>query len=265
MEITAPNTPVLRHDAYMEAAWNQEKRWKVTAGGGSEPENSLAIGVKDKPDTFSFTVGLRNELMETNTIIYEGTFKVGKTYLDPNNEATATFYVNDDWRLPIGYLYFEEGRGLTLVTWYRGRPGGVKTYLFHNGKEVAKNESCGIGGDAEFAPNTIVWWDVECTLVGVYGDAESAANGYEPNYDLSANPGEYEIKCLAGGKLARVVKFTVNADGSLDNGLAAANELGSDRVMVPVSVKMDVPQWDKEAWKTGAFYGHPLATFPIPE
>ena len=27
----------------------------------------------------------------------------------------------------------------------------------------------------------------------------SSADGYEPNYDLSQNPGDYEIKCLAGG------------------------------------------------------------------
>lgn len=265
VEFTAPNTPVVHYDAYLEEVWNQENRWKVTAGGGHEVEAALAVGVKDKPGTFSFTVGLRNELMETNAVIYEGTFIVGKTYLDPNNEETATFYVNDDWRLPIGYLYFEEGRGLHVVTFYRGRQGGVKTYLFHDGKEVANNEGCGIGSEADFDPNMLAWWEEDCTLIGVYGDAESAANGYEPNYDLSAHPGDYEIKCLAGGKLARVIKFTVSPDGSLDNGLAAANELGSNRVMVPVTVRLDVPVWNKEAWKTGAFYGHPLAEFPLPE
>ena len=141
----------------------------------------------------------------------------------------------------------------------------MKTYLFYNGQPVAQNEGCGIGDERDFDPEMRMWWEVDCELTGVYGDAESAAAGYEPNYDLSKNPGEYEIKALAAGKLARVVKFTVNADGSFDNGIAAANNLGTDRVIVPVEIRMDNPAWDKTAWKTGAYYGHPLQGFAGPE
>jgi len=255
----------VKFDAYLEEAWGKENRWKVGAGGGENTANSIRVPGKTDPGTLTFTIGMRNELMETKSTLYEGTFHVLKSWVDPKNEETAEFHVDDDWRLPIGYLYMEPDRGLHVVTWYRGRPGGVKTYLFKDGKEVGKNEVCGIGDENDFDPGMWIWWEVDCELVGVYGDAETAANGYEPNYDLSANPGEYEVKCLAAGKLARVVKFTVKGDGSFDNGLASSNQLGSPRVMVPVQVKMDNPAWNKEAWKTGAFYGHPLTGFALPE
>jgi hypothetical protein len=78
---------------------------------------------------------------------------------------------------------------------------------------------------------------------------------------LSKNPGEYEIKVLSAGHLARSVKFTVAADGSFDNGIASANKLDSERIIVPVQVIGNQGPWDKTAWKTGAFYGNPLTGF----
>jgi hypothetical protein len=52
----------------------------------------------------------------------------------------------------------------------------------------------------------------------------------------------------------------------LDNGIATANKLGSNRVIVPVQIIGDQDgAWDKTAWKTEAFYGNPLTGFtPAP-
>ena len=61
-----------------------------------------------------------------------------------------------------------------------------------------------------------------------------------------------------------VGEFLVNADGSFDNGIASANKLGSDRVIVPVQVIGDQGPWDRMAWKTNAFYGNPLTGFSAP-
>lgn len=263
-EFTVPGKPPLRMDGSLDEVYGRENRWKISCGSESGPETALVFAGKVPPGTATFTLGLRNELMETNSVLFEGSFVHEKRLHNPSDETTAAYYVNDDWKLPIGYLYMSD-RGLHVVTWYRGRPGGVKTYLFHNGAEVANNEACGIGDEHNFDPTMLMWWEVDCELIGVYGDSEAAANGYEPNFDLSSHPGEYEIKCLAAGKLARVVKFTVNPDGSFDNGIAAANHLGSDRVIVPVAIRMDNPAWDKAAWKTGAYYGHPLTGFVAAE
>jgi hypothetical protein len=83
----------------------------------------------------------------------------------------------------------------------------------------------------------------------------------------SENAGDYEIKILYKGHLVRSIKFAVDANGKIvDNGIATANKLGNDRVIVPVQVLGDSDgPWDKNAWKTDAFYGNPLTGFtPVP-
>jgi hypothetical protein len=76
---------------------------------------------------------------------------------------------------------------------------------------------------------------------------------FGPLYQLRANPGDYELKVLRNNHLARSIKFTVGSDGKFDNGIAAANKLGSNR-------DEDGP-WNRAAWKTDAFYGNPLTAF----
>jgi hypothetical protein len=253
----------IRIDAGTDDVFGYENRTKIFVTDNRGSENGFVFPGKILPGTVEFSIGIRNELTESNDVIYQGKFDYEKRLISAGNEETVELLVNDDWRLPIGYLYMSD-RGLHLVTWYRGRPGGVKTFLFRDGVEIAKNEGCGIGDVADFDPTHYMYWEVDCELIGVYGDEETAKNGYEPNYSLAANPGNYEVKSLAGGKLARVVKFTVNSDGSFDNGIAKANQLGSDRVIVPVEVKLDNPSWNKAAWKTQAYYGGPLTGFVVP-
>jgi hypothetical protein len=95
--------------------------------------------------------------------------------------------VDEDWRLPIGYLYFDY-EGFHIVTWYRGRSGGVRTFLFYQGKEIAKNERCGIGGEAEFDPTRYDWWNVDCLIQGVYPLDPGEGKGYDPRFILSQTP-----------------------------------------------------------------------------
>ena len=80
---------------------------------------------------------------------------------------------------------------------------------------------------------------------------------------FSENPGDYEIKIIYKGHLVRSMKFSVDAEGKIvDNGIATSNKLGTNRVIVPVQVLGDSDgQWDKNAWKTDAFYGNPLTGF----
>jgi hypothetical protein len=87
-----------------------------------------------------------------------------------------------------------------------------------------------------------------------------------------SNPGEYEIKVLWNDELARSIKFNVGPDGQLSGGvplLYRIREGDGERlsgVMVPVTVigTQDGP-WNKDAWKTEAFYGNPPQGFtPAP-
>lgn len=207
-----------------------------------------------------FTIGLRNELMATDTVLYKGKFKVGSYKFG----TTLAYYVDEDWRLPIGYLYFTGDRGLRVVTWYRGRPGGIRAFLFYNGKEIAKNEGCGIGSEAEFDPHRWDWWIDDCEFVGVYRTDPGEGQGYDPRFIMGQNPGDYEVKAIVGGKLARSVKFTVREDGTIDNSIAESNKVGTDRILVPVRVITDPVPWNRQAWKTEAYYGNPLTGFAPP-
>jgi hypothetical protein len=80
------------------------------------------------------------------------------------------------------------------------------------------------------------------------------------------NPGEYEIKILENGKLARTAKFTMGSDGRLvDTGIGHQSSLGTGRIVIPVQVVGDQDgTWDKNAWKSEAFYGNPLTGFSLP-
>ncbi len=95
---------------------------------------------------------------------------------------------------------------------------------------------------------------------------ETIDSMFGPLHLMSENPGDYEIKILYKGHLVRSIKFAVDADGKItDNGIATINKLGDNRVIVPVQVLGDSDgQWDKNAWKTDAFYGNPLKGFTGP-
>jgi hypothetical protein len=113
-------------------------------------------------------------------------------------------------------------------------------------------------------PQKAKWSRVICSFPNVQGyDKTGEQPGmFGPLYNLSANPGEYEFKLLWNDHLARSIKFTAGPDGPADNGIAAANKLGSRRIIVPVQIIGDQDgQWDKTAWKTETFYGNPLTGF----
>ena len=93
---------------------------------------------------------------------------------------------------------------------------------------------------------------------------QESANNYDSMFFLDKHPGDYELKVLRDGKLARSAKFTIGADGALvDNGLAAANKMGKGVTLLPVTD--DLSQDGKAStvnYKAQAFYGNPLVGFP---
>ncbi len=91
---------------------------------------------------------------------------------------------------------------------------------------------------------------VECSFPIVKRWDKTNDGQGQPNtnemFKMASNPGEYEFKVLWNNKLARSIKFTVGADGKLDNGIASANKVGTERVIVPVQIIGDQDgQWDR--------------------
>ena len=262
--------------------------WKTECGGRDIPE--------DKGSTFigpvNFAIKLRNELAGTDVTLFAGKAKVEKALSNEHGPKAANhfvYFVNHDWNLSIGYVYLtpDELKGwerprFHAAFWVRGDAYNFKPHLFHDGKEVGKKSlegrevgSAGCESDidnnpthyvADTVPQKAKWSRVRCSFPNVVG-WDKTGDDYSlfgPPHSLGASPGEYELKVLWNNKLARSIKFTVGPDGKFDNGVAAANNLGSDKVIVPVTIIGDQDgQWNRAVWKTEGFYGNPLAGLSV--
>lgn len=242
----------------------------------------------------SFSIGLRNEVTETNTTLFSGKAKVGRVPSNTDKHEPAAewvYYVDHDWNLPIGYIFVEadevQGSKLThfhAAFWARGSDYNFEPHIFYQGKEVGRifldGTPMGRAGCSqtienetshyvdESVPQKARWARIECSFPNVFGSDKTGEEraplpGQKGQaHVLSENPGDYELKMVHKGELARSIKFTVAADGSFDNGIASAFKLGSDRVIVPVKVLgTQDGVWDRLAWKTAAFYGNPVPGF----
>jgi hypothetical protein len=267
------------------APWVKLKCENISDGGPDfkcgnsndlEKEGTLATGV------FPFTIKMRNPLEGTDKTLFTGRAKVEKVLSSGNlrpNSKQFVYYTNQDWNLPIGQVYIDN-ETLNVRFWLRGETVGVEAHLFYRGAEVGRFESSGYqygasrcSPDIEYqptrdagagAPQGAKWARMNCPF-------ETVRTKPNPNnsdwHIISANPGEYEVKVLRNKRLARVLKFSVGPDGNIvDNGIASGNGMAwSNLIFVPVQVVGDLDgAWDRNAWKTEAFYGHPLTGFAWP-
>jgi hypothetical protein len=233
---------------------------------------------------------MRNELQGTDSTLFTGKMKVAKAKSNeqgPKAVNKFVYFVDHDWNLPIGYVYLtpDDVHGWKLPRfnvsfWVRGEANRFDPHLFYQGKEVGKKffEGTEVGRAGceaeeeinpthyveESVPQKAKWARVRCRFPNIMGSNTTGegANIFGEIFTLAANPGEYEFKLLWNNKLARAIKFTVAPGGKFDNGIASSNQLGSDRVIVPVQIIGDQDgMWNKTAWQTEAFYGNPLKGF----
>jgi len=244
-----------------------------------------------------FKIILKNELESTSKTLFAGSFKVEKFHVGvvdlPKFRNNFAYYVNYDWNMPIGYIYdydimdfrghppsTKEGR-LNFVTWFRGSPnlmnyGKYVAYLYYQGKLVA---------DSTLEPDTYSITSCEVTNAADRGDDPEPLTYCRRTFGLKAmvwdkepqfrppsyfkmyeHPGEYEIRILQNGKLARTAKLTMGTNYQLvDTGIGRQNNLGTGRIVVPVQIIGDQDgQWDRKAYKTDAFFGNPLSGLLVP-
>ena len=276
-----------------ETVETQKNYWRETECGGRPVEDKSITAV----GPVNFAIKMRNELAGTDITIFTGKMKAAKTLSNEHGPKAANkfvYYVDHDWNLPIGYVYYTpaavygwEYPSFNVAFWVRGEATRFDPHLFYQGKEIGRvfmadgthvgKASCGSVLDNstthfvnEGMPQKAKWSRVECNFPMVKRWDKTNNGQGQPNtnemFKLAANPGEYEFKLLWNNKLARSIKFTVGPDGKLENGIGPANKLGVDRVVVPVTIIGDQDgAWDRAAWKTDAFYGHPLTGFPPPQ
>jgi hypothetical protein len=255
--------------------------------------------VKDEQATIEtglagFKILLKNELEGANNTLFTGKFKVEKFHVGvvdlPKFKNNFSYYVNYDWNLPIGYVYsydvMDARPGYTpsttegpfnFVTWFKGDPklidyGKYVAYLYYQGKLVADSTggsdtysitSCQVTNAASFESANTYCRRVFTIKAYVW---DKQPQFHQPWFKMYENPGEYEIKVLQNGKLARTAKFTMGTNYQLvDTRIGKQNSLGTGRVVVAVEILGDQDgTWDRNSYKTDAFFGNPLSGFVVP-
>ncbi|HLY62966.1 MAG TPA: hypothetical protein VKV95_19645 [Terriglobia bacterium] len=267
VEFTVPGRPPRKWDCPTREKRKGELLETECGSKGGEGDRGFAFQGPVYTGPVTFNIHMRNEVQGTNASVFAGKMKVGKTSSKNPNEIT--YYVDEDWRIPIGYIFLVKaennngsgGPGTSMfhaLLWFRGTARDVEAHVLYQGKEVGKSNIC----SAAATRGNNMWKGYDCHFDHVYNLSVPQGWPDQGIHLLTKNPGEYEIKVLAGGHLTRSIKFTVDQNGKFDNGIATANMLGSDKVIVPVQVLgVEDGTWNKAAWKTDAFYGNPLSGF----
>lgn len=263
--------------------------WWRTSCGARDVDEAKAVTYTGP---VNFSIKMRNELQGTDVTLFTGKAKVAKVHsgeVGPKYVNRMVYYVDQDAFLPIGYvwmipdsIYGWKRTTPNVAFWVRGEAYKMKPHMFYQGKEIGRQmldgievgaASCNteielnpsISTKSDF-PQGAKWRRIVCRFHNVMGRDESGQSygSFQPPFIMGQNPGEYEFKLLRENKLARSIKFTVKPGGSFDNGIATSNKLGNDRVIYPVTIIGDQDGiWDKNAWKTDAFYGNPLTGFTV--
>ncbi len=193
------------------------------------------------------------------------------------------YYVNQDWNLPIGYVFapepkhspsgssdFVNSAPFCAAIWFRGTEqitNDVAGYLFYQGKVIGDTKTTEHGtvsdevSDLCTEPSEYEWRRKRFWFNTVFV-FDKQPQTHPSGFPLYKNPGKYEIKMLQNGHLSRTARFEVNADGKIIDKGIARSQLGRSRTVIPVQVIGDQDgRWDREARKGQAFYGDPLPGF----
>lgn len=283
VDYTAGKGPVIRSEVSGETV--TENRGYTFEGVGSdvsEEKGSIHTG------PVNMQIRVVNPAQKLDQVIYKGTLDV-KKYLPydpkqfPDFKNKYDYYVDQDWRLPIAFLTSrwigsdgnpETTPPLALKLWFRGDSGEVEgkteAQLFYQGQPIS---TCNPGTRSWTTTETskFTWTEASFTFLGgennrpVFYSSQDGTDSYPTAHLLDKNPGEYEIKVTHKGKLSRSIKFTIGSDGKpVDQGAAAAlNTRGRWPVAVKIVEQTD-GKWDANAWKTGMFYGNPIASLIKP-
>ena len=290
-----------KFDCYPKEA-GPSSAWVGVRECGQNPPESEAVTYTGPVD---FKINLKNELEGKSATLLSGKLKVEKFHegmVDlPKFKNNFVYYVNYDWVLPVAYIYDElvynweyakpigntdvpnlyDSR-LIAAFWFKGMTGGggvadvgygkYEAYLYYQGKIVAdavgEYSHCEVLNRPESnqdSPNGYCRrvFNFQKAMLWDKNVASSVPGSYFPMWK---NPGEYEIKVLRNGKLARTAKFSFGSDYKIvDTGIVKQNNMGTLRVVVPAQIVGNLDgQWDRNAYKTDAFFGNPLTGFVVP-
>jgi len=223
--------------------------------------------------------GLKITNIRDNSTVFQGKFKVVRykpKYSDARYRNEVDYYVDYDWKLPIGFadLEFESNVATPKIRmWFKGdlKTDSFEARLFHNGQQIATtDEGGGVGtGERYYADKrgddeSLFWheftfsWPYRAEFI-VTEDLRNYTN-YKNTLFINQMPGEYVVKVYYNGDQVRETKFSIGTNGTYaDNGIAKQNNLTTNKVILPVKVMGTLDKWNPTNAKAMGFYGNPVA------
>ena len=216
------------------------------------------------------------------TVLFQGKFKVGKFKYGPNIPMFKNqndFFVDQDWNLPIGYVWLDWGRDRnapapTVSLWLKGenRLDDLEGRLFFNGQQILTTDDMGAVSSRESRyPNSLEnkethrwelynfeWYKFK------YAATPQGRKMFPQARFMNESDGNYTLKVFHKGVQIREVSFKVSGGLFDDNGIASSNGFSDSRYIVPVKIMGDKDKWNPATWKADAFYSNSLTGFVWP-
>jgi hypothetical protein len=223
---------------------------------------------------------------DSKEVIYQGKFKVGKFSTENGREQKNKFdfFVEHDWLLPFGIVGLSRdnlevgGVQLEVSVWLKGMVNAddLEGRVFYQGQQIAlSRDQFEKNGVADFDERTtefaapfspqhtwkrwlFTWHNFRFDNNGTF-----RRENYPNAFYADKNPGEYTIKIYRKGTQIRELSFSIGSDGRFKPP-EYSNQIPQphNRLIFPVKI-IGAEKWDSVSWKTGAFYGNPLAGFNI--
>lgn len=217
-----------------------------------------------------------------NSTVFQGKFKVVRykpQYSDARYKNEVDYYVDYDWKLPIGLadLEFSRDNATPIIRmWFKGDiPNeNLEARLFYNGQQIATTDDGGgvAHGEDYYADKrgddkSLFWreykfsWPSRIEFI-VTEDLRNFTI-YKNAKFINQMPGEYVVKVYHNGEQVRETKFSIGNNGNYaDNGIARQSNLTTNKVILPVKVMGTVDKWNATNAKSMGFYGNQVIGIP---
>jgi hypothetical protein len=251
-------------------------------------ERSHTLGIYSQDDSNSDkraivvggVFGLKITNIKDNTTAFQGKFKIVRfkpQYSDARYRNEVDYYVDYDWKLPIGLadLYFERDMAVPIIRmWFKGdlENNNLEARLFHNGQQIASTDDDRGGvdhGDDLYAKKrgddkSLFWREFKFSwpskILFIRTEDQRNYTAYKDAIYINQMPGDYVVKIYYNGEQVRETKFSVGHDGTYaDNGIAKQNNLSTNKVILPVKVMGTLDKWNAVNAKAMGFYGNTVS------
>lgn len=226
--------------------------------------------------------GIKITNIKDNSTLFQGKFKIVRykpQYSDARYKNEVDYYVDYDWKLPIGIADIEwESAVATPVIrmWFKGdlANDNLEARLFYNGKQIATTDDGGLvdHGEDHYADKrgddkSLFWrefkfsWPYRAEFIP--GEEVRNFTAYAKTMYINQMPGEYVVKVYFNGEQVRETKFPIGSNGNYaDNGIAKQNNLTTYKIILPVKVMGTLDKWNPVNAKAMGFFGNPMQGIP---